>query len=158
MTVQWLPAHCGLSGNERADGLAKKGSTMDQPSRPLSFSQAKTIIKSHFWEKWREGHAGSGEDGLKFLGRGTQTVIFRLRTGHCRLAAHMYRMGLSPTPECMCGTGQQNPAHLLQDCPTFRDLRQKIWPKGATLEEKLWGGGEQLEKTAAFVEQTGLAV
>ena len=24
VAVQWLPAHCGLLGNERADGLAKK--------------------------------------------------------------------------------------------------------------------------------------
>ena len=137
--VQWLPAHCGLSGNERADGLAKKGTIMDQPSRPLSFSRSNTIIKSLFREKRIESHEESGKDGQKFLGRGIQEVIFR--TCNCRLSAHMYRMGLSPLPECMCETGQLNPAHLLQDFPTLKHLRKKILPKNATLEEKFFWEG-----------------
>ena len=39
---------------------------------------------------------------------------------------------------------QQNPAYILHDCPTFLGLHQETWPDGETLEEKLWGGGEQM--------------
>ena len=28
--IQWIPAHCGIKGNEHADRLAKQGATMEQ--------------------------------------------------------------------------------------------------------------------------------
>ena len=30
LVLQWIPAHCGISGNEKADELAKRGANMQQ--------------------------------------------------------------------------------------------------------------------------------
>ena len=38
-----------------------------------------------------------------------RTIIFRLRTRHCRLLSHMHRLKISPTMECPRGTGIQDP-------------------------------------------------
>ena len=45
ITVQWIPAHCDLVGNERADKLAKSGSKMEQTNHTVSYREAKTLVK-----------------------------------------------------------------------------------------------------------------
>ena len=30
VVIQWIPAHCGIKGNEHAEGLAKQGANMEQ--------------------------------------------------------------------------------------------------------------------------------
>ena len=54
LTLQWIPSHCGIIGNEKADELSKSGSKMDQESNPINYKEAKTIIKSTFKEKWKK--------------------------------------------------------------------------------------------------------
>jgi ribonuclease HI len=43
--LQWVPSHCGLLGNKKADYLAKLGSHKKTPNR-ISFHSAKTHIKA----------------------------------------------------------------------------------------------------------------
>ena len=95
---------------------------------------------------------------MAHLQRAQQTTIFRLRTGHCRLLNHMYRLGLSHTPECPCQTGLQTPEHILQSCPMFHEARMQQWPSGATLSEKLWGNKNDLTKTTDFLTKTNLTI
>ena len=45
IAVQWIPAHCDVAGNERADKLAKSGSKMEQTNHPVSYREAKTLVK-----------------------------------------------------------------------------------------------------------------
>ena len=40
-------------------------------------------------------------------------MIFTLKTGHCRLLSHLYRLNLSHTNQCPCGTVIWTPEHLL---------------------------------------------
>ena len=42
--MQWVPSHCGLPGNERADVLAGEASALPQDSIPIDVS---TIQKTH---------------------------------------------------------------------------------------------------------------
>ena len=46
VVLQWIPAHCGIPGNERADELAKEGAQEDQPDNSVSFSEKRSIIRS----------------------------------------------------------------------------------------------------------------
>ena len=95
---------------------------------------------------------------LRELERWQQTTTFRLRTGLCRLLSHMYRLRLSRTNECPCGTGIQDPEHSLQNCPTHTLERTRLWPSGFDFQDKLWGFKEELRTTAQFIKNVHLQI
>ena len=82
--------------------------------------------------------------------------MFRLRTGHCGLLSHLYRIGRAHTDQCPCGTGVQDVDHFLQTCPTYKELRQTHWPEEVVLSQKLWGPPEELHRTADYAIATKL--
>ena len=83
----------------------------------------------------------------------------RLRLGHNRLNAHMFRkMKLAPSPACNCGLEDQTAKHILQRRLFLQTARTNVWPTAVQLHNKLYGSKEGLEKTATFILQTGLSV
>ena len=137
--------------------MSKAGSRLQQPTHPVSYPEAKTLIKSRFRQKWREERNLSDEkDSIQDLDRGQQTIIFRLRTGHCRLLHHLYRLRISHTPTCPCETGIQDPEHVLQSCPTYTRERTTIWPEATDVKQKLWGAAHELRRTAQFIRNTSI--
>ena len=90
--MQWIPAHCGLRGNELADTLAKQGAHLEQIDSTTTYSEEKTIIKSCLKRKWKLEHPKYNKaDAYNQLERHEQVVIFRLRTNHNKLKQHLYR-------------------------------------------------------------------
>jgi hypothetical protein len=158
--LQWIPAHAGISGNEMADRLAKEGSAKEQPSSHLSYQEAKTLIKNKQKAKFRNKTGGYDphKDSLHHLSRHLQTLIFRLRTGHCCLNAHLKRIGVKPSALCQCGEAVQTPQHFLQSCPLYQRERLQIWPQYTSLDAKLWGSIDDLHRTAEFTALTGLRI
>ena len=159
LILQWIPSHCGVPGNEEADRLSKKGSKLQQVCQPASYLEVKTIIKNCFNTSWKKRmNVEKEKDYLETLDRTQQVIIFRVRTGHCRLLSHLYRLRLAHTDECPCGTDSQTPEHILQSCPSHNSLRQETWPYPVDLNEKLWGPTASLRRTADFLVRTGLDV
>ena len=37
--LQWVPSHCGLEGNERADNIAKEANSLDQDTAAEPFTE-----------------------------------------------------------------------------------------------------------------------
>ena len=102
VAIQWIPAHCGIKGNEHADRLAKQGANMEQERLPITLKQKKIIMKNMF-------RAMKIPDDYHTLDRAGQVILIRLRTGHNRLNSHMHRqMNLLPSPLCTRGTEDQN--------------------------------------------------
>ena len=159
LVLQWLPSHCGVLGNEEADRLSKEGSKKVQDDQPVSYAEAKTIIKTCHRKAWKERLGVTAQkDNIDLLNRKQQVTIFRLRTGHCRLLGHLYRLQISHSDECPCGTSSQTPEHILQSCPIFNSQRNEIWNEEVDLNEKLWGTVESLRKTTDFIANTGLDI
>ena len=152
VVLQWIPAHCGISGNEKADELAQRGANMQQENLPITIKQNKTIIKNKFRVK-------TIHDDYHKLDSAGQVILICLRTGHNRLNAHMYKkMNLVPSSMCICNIEDQTTQHILQRCPNHTNIRNQLWPDNTTLQQKLYGPLEQLRKTVSFIQQSGLSV
>jgi hypothetical protein len=54
LVLQWVPAHCGIPANEKADELAKARGNLPQPHPPLSFKETATLLKYYRKNEWRE--------------------------------------------------------------------------------------------------------
>ncbi|GFW21488.1 uncharacterized protein LOC103524116 [Trichonephila clavipes] len=98
IVFQWVPSHCGLWGNERADFLAKKGTGILQNfRRDLTLHSAKLEIKRIFRES------------------------FRLTAS--RVARDKPWSTLLTSPICvLCDTGQDMTAAHLDECSALNDL------------------------------------
>ncbi|GFW69577.1 uncharacterized protein LOC103524116 [Trichonephila clavipes] len=126
IVFQWVPSHCGLWGNERADFLAKKGTGILQNfRRDLTLHSAKQEIKRIFRESFRLTASRVARDkpwstlckkshGIPSSPRAAAVAKFRLLTGHDCLCAHLFRFNLVISPICvLCDTGQDmTAAHL----------------------------------------------
>ncbi|GFT81664.1 uncharacterized protein LOC103524116 [Trichonephila clavipes] len=105
IVFQWVPSHCGLWVNERADFLAKKG-TASRVARDKPWSTL--CKKSH---------------GIPSSSRAAAVAKFRLLTGHDCLCAHLFRFNLVTSPICVfCDTGQDMTAAHLDECSALNDL------------------------------------
>ena len=152
VALQWIPAHCGIPGNEAADELAKLGAQEVQPDNSVNFHEKRTLVKAAMRQT-------STRDAYHFLERQQQVIIMRLRTGHNRLNAHMFKkMKLAPSPLCNCGHSEQTTAHILQDCHLYNTERKAVWPEATPLQVKLHGSRQDLERTTSFVSTIGLTV
>ena len=92
VALQWIPSHCGIAGSEIADSLSSKaGSKQDQTNHPVNYQEAKTIIRNQCRSEWRKKLGGNNvPDPIHQLQRHQQTILFRLRTGHCGLLSHLH--------------------------------------------------------------------
>ena len=160
VTLQWVPAHVGLRGNEIADQLAKAGSLLPQFDTELSYRETKTTLRSAFQQEWVTSNNGyrADQDPFRKLDRGQQTLIFRLRTGHCRLNSHANKIGLASSATCPCNSSPQTPEHILQSCVLFETQRKQFWPVETPIKTKLWGTAEELQKTARFIKAIAVRI
>ena len=111
-------------------------------------------------KKWRQQHPNHNQsDSLHKLNRTEQVILFRLRTGHNRLNAHMYnKFKVGESEMCPCNADIMTAEHLLQHCRLHDAMRRDMWPEPMLLRDKLYGNLEELRRTAAFVRTTGISI
>ena len=131
-----------------------------QTQNAVTCREAKTLLHSQFNGDWKKENGGyqAHLDPIWRLERGQEITIFRLRTGHCGLSAHLEKIGISDTSLCECGQADQTPDHVLKSCPKYAERRQLAWPHGADLATKKWGSAEDLRWTAGFVASARLKI
>ena len=163
LTLQWIPGHCDLQGNERADRLAKEGARKEQPEKPSSYKTVRSILKRNtrkeWLKRWREGDTGrvvfneleepNPKDSINFLSRKDQSAIFQLRTGHSKLNFHLNRFDPIHPPHCRnCNYPYETTEHILFECSGLRTDRDKLLPPIPTIGNSLYGSKSQLKNTA----------
>ena len=168
LVLQWIPSHCNIDGNERADTLAKKGAAKEQPIKQVSQSTTKQIIKSNTKIEWLNSWAQSEKgrsmfkfiskpntkDQINYLQRKDQVIIFRLRTTHIPLNAHLSRITKDHPPACtLCGYKEETVQHFLFDCPFLQDTRKEFLPENPSLENTLYCDKQQLLQTSKYFQK-----
>ena len=132
-TLLWVPSHCDIPGNERADHLANQGTKMDQKEIEISEKIVKARIRRRKWEVHHDRAKSIYQDRRKpkyemekNWPRKIRTLYNRLRTGHAKeLAYYRYLIEKEDHPECQCGEEKETTEHILCRCKLLNDERMK---------------------------------
>ena len=165
VTLQWIPGHTDIAGNEKADTLAKQGTTMPQTDKPVSYTTTKQMIQNNIKEEWmnrwasgstgrvvyREMTKPNPRDNINRLKRHEQSIIFQLRTGHTRLNYHLNRFNPMHPPLCRnCSYPYETVEHVLFHCPSLKTARKDLLPPFPSVHNCLYGSFNQLQKTCVY--------
>jgi len=145
VTLYWIPAHSGFSGNERVDELAGTATTMAfyGPQPVISVSECFVASAIHSWSlrehtkawklgtdcrptKWFvEGLASSITNYLRSLNRKVLRLLIQVISGHSTLNRHLFVMGLTDSPNCAYCGEEETSAHFVCVCPFFNSTRHE---------------------------------
>lgn len=145
ITLVWVPGHSGVEGNERADALARLGSSTagygSEPYIPIPQSLCakalKDWVKTKHTERWLAYEGGMhtkhflsepAEKWSKSLINMDRNRIRRVVgaiTGHCGLNKHLTKINIRGDPECSCGLEEETGLHVICVCPKFSQLRRR---------------------------------
>ena len=88
---------------------------------------------------------------MKLLPRKDQCTIFRLRTQHIALKAHINKINPEHPPLCyLCNDPYETVDHVLFKCNQLLDLRKKFLPTQPHTQNCLYSTYEQLTRTSKY--------
>ena len=136
ITIQWVPGHCGVPGNEMADEAAKAAASKPGPSGHISYKALCAAIKlecvdpppTHLRTKNVYASLSHQRDaGINT--RSDQTLLAKLRSGHY-IGLRAYRARIAGTPQdpnCdLCDEEvPQTLEHWVQ-CPALSAARRNL--------------------------------
>ena len=144
VSLFWVPGHSDVEGNERADQLAREGSSKPpygpEPLVPVPYSSLKRIvgdwISSEHNKDWRGGMVGLSTRSvlpatnrtlsktLLDMKRLELRMVMHMLTKHNSLRYHLHRIGRAEDPWCSkCGMELETPRHIVEECPALAHLR-----------------------------------
>ncbi|KAI5735950.1 hypothetical protein M8J77_024650 [Diaphorina citri] len=143
--ITWIPGHAAFEGNEKADELARAGSSSKmigpEPAIGIPKCLAKMVVQD--WIKKEHIRIWNTETEMRFsrrmikkpskrisketmnLNRGDMRRIVGMLTGHCYLRKHLNTIGVyHGTTRCRrCGEEEESASHIIFDCPALSLLR-----------------------------------
>ena len=138
--LQWIPGHCGLSGNELANAEAGRLARVDpgQAARlaPLSLESVHSAISTEIADiqpdpvRRREvcevyqGRRGSTQG----LSRKEEVMLAQMRSGQSKLLAAFRARVLGEDAMCpKCNGSEETLVHFMQECPATEASRRRIF-------------------------------
>lgn len=142
LTLQWVPAHVGVEGNELADTAAKEATStlstqVEIPNHARDFYPS---ISRAVSEQWIEDAYDydpyypqvpwilqSHRPPLHTLPRAQETLLHQLRMGRTRTRSVLHQMNQVTTPDCRyCTAPKETISHLLEHCPSLSQHRSQL--------------------------------
>ena len=164
VTLVWIPAHKGHHGNERADTLAKRGATLDQPPlqvrKPLSAVKAE--IRAATYREWnnewnsqslahhaRSFYGGPDHNKARYvlkLARLELGRFVRIISGHNNLRFFQTKIGLSRDERCrFCDDGPETFFHFASNCTRFIQARHNLLSNAIPGPDMAWSVRDLIE-------------
>ena len=131
VTILWIPAHCGIEGNEVADFIAKDGTRADAPIEEIgvSNSEAKSCFKATLYRKiWQKSWEKSGVSTTKLIPYVNYKML-DFRDGRIgRLLANRPRFCPHPNAGMPCLTCDRTCTvpHVLVHCQKYEGARARL--------------------------------
>ncbi|XP_050521071.1 uncharacterized protein LOC126894245 isoform X2 [Daktulosphaira vitifoliae] len=149
VTLAWVPGHNGVTGNENADFLARKGAENTyvgpEPVVGLTEQSLKALPKNwcrdlhrKIWKylvvprqsKMFIKTPGLLLGDLNSMTRHQISTLTGLLTGHGHLFKHLNAMGVSESPLCRkCGVEEKDSFHIMCECEALSTLRSNYLNK-----------------------------
>jgi ribonuclease HI len=132
----WIPSHCNLQGNDKADQAARDAIQAGQETQEsLLLTDAISIIKRSIHADWETQWKNTNTKlrhiapdlqpkSHKELTRRESVILRRLRIGHTALT-HKHLLERSNTPTCRRCNTPTTVKHILLDCPNLQHHREK---------------------------------
>jgi ribonuclease HI len=130
VTLQWVPSHVGIPGNEVVDRLAKEASKRATPdlNLVLSYSDIKCKLRSAAWELWKADFsraAAARRYDLDLTPPQKGGLILPIMPRHLTTIVHRLRCDVWRTifvpKKCLCGAAV-SPHHAIFRCPLSKEL------------------------------------
>uniref|UniRef100_A0A1A8H245 RNase H type-1 domain-containing protein n=1 Tax=Nothobranchius korthausae TaxID=1143690 RepID=A0A1A8H245_9TELE len=148
----WIPAHCGIRGNDVVDKLAKEAAVNTSVQLDVRFCQ--TEIKCIIWQEMRKKWQKQWEEerrgrwlyniqrrvgGMRDTGRSRreEVVISRLRFGHTGLNTTLFMIGKHNTGQCVYCGEEETIAHVVLQCRKYLAERRAMIQNLGLMKVKL---------------------
>lgn len=143
VTIRWIPAHIGVSGNELVDQLAKDAVSAPQlEGLHASAASLKRAIRQYVEREWAADWSVAKHGRVTFalvpkpikkiltlhsrLTKPMSAVIVQARTGKIGLRSYLFSIGKVESRYCLhCTNTPESLRHVLLDCPKYARLRAK---------------------------------
>ena len=135
ITIQWIPGHSNIPGNDLADAAAKQASSLLAPTRPITFRSACMQIRKTFKDeiehpRIKDVYSKYNKETEQLIkSRKEQTTIAQIRSGkHLAFNEYRHELDKSVPKTCpRCAEEDHSLEHWFLRCPGTLEARQDIF-------------------------------